>query len=126
VPGDTWQRAKVMEWLFWEQYSHEPVIAVRRALRLFRGVAEEDLAPHLLPRGQEALALMENQLGRTSFLTGETFTAADLCLLPYTGLAPEGGYDLTGLPHLRAWIAACAAELKLLPGIFPAGAGSDS
>jgi glutathione S-transferase len=113
IPADPWQRAKVMEWLFWEQYSHEPVVAVRRALKVFRGLDDSQIDPQLLPRGTAALELMDRALAQQPFVTGGAFTAADLCLLPYTRLAPEGGFDLEPLARLRAWIARCETVLDL-------------
>jgi glutathione S-transferase len=113
IPASPWQRAKMMEWLFWEQYSHEPVVAVRRALKVFHGLDDSRIDPQLLVRGTAALELMDQALGQQPFLTGWAFTAADLCLLPYTRLAPEGGLDLGPLGRLTGWIGRCEAVLGL-------------
>jgi glutathione S-transferase len=113
MPRDRWDRAKALEWMFWEQYSHEPVIAVRRARIVFGGLAEGELDPTLLPRGAAALELMEQWLGTRPWFSGPGFGVADVALLPYTRLAPEGGFDLDAVPSVRRWIAACERELGL-------------
>ncbi len=104
VPTDRYERARVHEWLFWEQYSHEPYVAVRRFQVAYLGKAAADTDPKLLERGNAALARLETQLTHSAWLVGEEFSAADLCLLPYTRLAPEGGFDLDAFPHVRRWV----------------------
>ncbi|MFN3943308.1 MAG: glutathione S-transferase family protein [Allosphingosinicella sp.] len=104
VPADSYERAKMLEWMFWEQYSHEPYLAVRRFQRLYLGRSEEDLDPRLLERGERALAIMEATLERSDWLVAGRLTLADICLLPYTQLAPEGGFDLGRWPSVLHWI----------------------
>jgi len=111
IPQDRFDRAKMMEWLFWEQYSHEPTIAVCRSDLLFRNRVPE---PERVEKGRQALALMEGRLadGR-AYLVGTALSAADICLVAYTRVAHEGGFDLAPLPHLRGWIARVEGDLGL-------------
>jgi glutathione S-transferase len=113
IPTDLYEAAKVDEWLFWEQYSHEPTVAVARARVTYDGVAVADLDQAFVARGNKALDLMEKALTGRTFLVGETMTIADIALLAYTRQAPEGGFDLSGRPALLRWIAACEQELGL-------------
>lgn len=113
VPRDPYDRAKMFEWMFWEQYSHEPAIAVRIARKHFLGQKDEDLDPALLTKGHAALARMEMQLKETPFLVGDSLTLADIALVAYTRKAHLGGFDLSGYSHLRDWIGRVEAELGL-------------
>lgn len=113
LPSDPFAQAKVDEWLFWEQYSHEPYVAVCRFHMVYLGRAKEAREPWRVERGEAALDLMDRALSGRDWLAGETMTIADICLLPYTRLAPEGGFDLAARVSLRNWIARCEQELKL-------------
>jgi glutathione S-transferase len=113
LPEDPYQAAKVDEWLFWEQYSHEPTVAVARARVVYDGQSFAELDPALVARGHKALDLMEQALTGRTFLVGDSMTIADIALLPYTQQASEGGFDLNGRPALLRWIAACEQELGL-------------
>jgi len=113
LPADAAERGKVYEWLFWEQYSHEPSIALARADRLFRG--KPSLDPELEAKGRRALGRMEMALLAQDYLVGESITLADLSLVAYTRLAHEGGFDLTRFPNLGHWIGRVESELKLEP-----------
>ena len=113
IPTDRYQAAKVDEWLFWEQYSHEPTVAVARAKVVYDGVAPADLDPTLVARANKALDLMEAALSKSPFLVGETISIADIALLAYTRQAPEAGFDVSGRPALLRWITACEHELGL-------------
>ena len=113
IPADRYEAAKVDEWLFWEQYSHEPTVAVARAKVVYDGVAPADLDPGLVSRANKALDRMEQALAGRTWLVGETMTIADIALLPYTRQAPEGGFDLSDRPALLRWISACEQELGL-------------
>ena len=112
VPGDAFRRAQMMSWLFWEQYSHEPYIAVRRSLKL-RGASEDELDPNLLARGRRALGVMELQLTYTDFLVGDGLTLADIALVAYTRWAGEGGFDLSEFPAVQRWVFRTEAALGL-------------
>jgi glutathione S-transferase len=115
VPGDAFAAAKMDEWLFWEQYSHEPHIAVCRYQMVYLGRPASDLDPEKVKRGYAALARMEHQLVATRFLVGETVSLADIALLPYTRFAHEGGFHLDGYAALRRWIADVETYLGLPP-----------
>lgn len=103
LPTDAYARAKVLEWLFWEQYSHEPSLAVRRFQKVYLGKTDDEIDPALLERGNAALTRMEAHLQSRQWLVGD-LSAADLCLLPYTALAPQGGYDLARFPAVQDWV----------------------
>lgn len=113
IPADRYEAAKVDEWLFWEQYSHEPSVAVARARVVYDKQAVSDLDPNLVKQGNKALDLMEQALTDRTWLVGEAMTIADIALLPYTRQAPQGGFDLSGRPALLRWIAACENQLGL-------------
>jgi len=113
LPVDPYLAAKVDEWLFWEQYSHEPTVAVARARVVYDGQAIADLDPSLVARGNKALDLMEQALTGRKWLVGETMTIADIALLAYTRQAPQGGFDLAKRPAVLAWIKASEQELGL-------------
>jgi glutathione S-transferase len=119
--GTTWlpapglARTRVLQWLFWEQYSHEPYIAVARNLITYRG-RPGDQATRLAQcaeRGAKALAVMERRLAAEDWLTDTGPSIADLALFAYTHVADEGAFDLALVPGVQAWVARVAA----LPGI---------
>jgi len=113
IPQSPYLAAKMDEWLFWEQYSHEPYIAVCRFQMVYLNKSLGDLDTDKVKRGYAALALMEHQLHATAFLTGSTMTLADVSLLAYTRVAHEGGFHLDGYASVRRWIGACEEHLKL-------------
>jgi glutathione S-transferase len=115
IPHDSYERAKMFQWLFWEQYSHEPYIAVRRWRRHFLKQAEDELDPSLLPKGRRALGVMEMALLTNEFLVGSALTLADIALVAYTRWAHEGGFDLGEFPAVRAWVHRVERELGLEP-----------
>ena len=104
IPSDDYAAAKMDEWLFWEQYSHEPYIAVCRFMMVYLKKDVSELDSEKLKRGYAALARMEHQLAETQYLTGQGFTLADIALLAYTRVAHEGGFHLEGYSALRRWI----------------------
>ena len=104
VPADSYARARMYEWLFWEQYSHEPFIAVVRFQRLLAGKRADEIEPRLVERGHAALARMEAALTGADWLVGEGPTLADLALVAYTRVAHEGVFDLAACPAVRLWI----------------------
>jgi glutathione S-transferase len=105
IPGDAYDRAKMLEWLFWEQYSHEPTIAVVRFQVAFLGKSRADIEPRLIERGEAALARMEEALDGSPFLVAEAPTLADVALVAYTRVAHEGGFDLENYPAVKAWVS---------------------
>jgi len=113
LPADPFSQAKVDEWLFWEQYSHEPYVATTRFHVVYLKKSLEDREAWRVERGEAALDLLDRTLSGRDWLAGETMTIADICLLPYTRLAPEGGFDLSSRESLRNWIARCEQELGL-------------
>jgi glutathione S-transferase len=113
IPADAFLAAKMDEWLFWEQYSHEPFIAVCRFQMLYLGKPVSELDPDKVKRGYAALARMEHQLAATRFLIGEPFSLADVALLAYTRVAHEGGFHLDGYAALRRWIGEAEQALGL-------------
>jgi glutathione S-transferase len=115
IPTDAYERAKMLEWMFWEQYSHEPVIAVRRAKVALLGLPESEIDPSLLPRGQKLLAIMDTWLAAHTWFSGPAFGLADIALVAYTRFAPQGGWDLDDYPAVKAWIRACERQLALDP-----------
>jgi glutathione S-transferase len=113
IPADAYQRAKMLEWMFWEQYSHEPYIAVARFQVAYLGKRVEDLEPRVMPRGEAALQRMEDGLADTPFLVGDAVSLADVALVAYTRVAHEGGFDLAGYPRVRAWIGRVEEALAI-------------
>ncbi len=112
LPDDRWQRAQVLQWLFFEQYSHEPYIAVARFIAKWLPAdhpRQADL-PKLRERGYQALAVMEQQLAKTEFLLDVGYTVADIALYAYTHEAHVGGFDLDAYPAIRAWLARVEAQ----------------
>ncbi len=105
IPADPYDRARMYEWLFWEQYSHEPYIAVVRFQRLLGGKRADEIEPRLMERGHAALARMEAALTGADWLVGDGPTLADLALVAYTRVAHEGDFDLSAYPSVGAWIA---------------------
>jgi len=114
IPADPYDRAKMFEWLFWEQYSHEPAIAVARFQVAYLKKSVSDLDPKLIARGKAALDLMENALAKNPFLVGNRISLADVALVAYTRVAPEGGFDLSPYPHVQDWIEIVEAKLKIV------------
>ena len=115
IPADPFTAAKMDEWLFWEQYSHEPYVAVCRFQMVYLGKPASDLDPDKIKRGYFALARMEHQLTATPFLTGNAVTLADVSLLAYTRVAHEGGFHLDGYASIRRWIGEAERALGLPP-----------
>ena len=115
LPGDAWQRAQALAWMFFEQYSHEPYIAVARFIRGWtppdspRRAAE---LPRCLERGHAALAVMERHLAGHAWFTGHDYGVADIALFAYTDVASEGGFDLGSYPAIRDWLA----RVRATPG----------
>jgi len=120
IPADDFAAAKMDEWLFWEQYSHEPYVAVCRFQMVYLGKAASDLDPDKIKRGYSALARMEHQLAATPFLVGNAVTLADVSLLAYTRVAHEGGFHLDGYASIRRWIG----EAERALGLPPVGQGA--
>jgi glutathione S-transferase len=115
IPTDSFAAAKMDEWLFWEQYSHEPYIAVCRFQMVYLGKPASDLDTDKIKGGYAALARMEHQLAATRFLVGDSVSLADVSLLAYTRVAHEGGFHLGGYASIRRWIGEAERALGLPP-----------
>jgi len=115
IPTDAYDRARMTEWLFWEQYSHEPYVAVARFQRVYQGRAQADVDPRLMQRGDAALDRLEGALKGRTWLAGEAMTLADIALVAYTRMASDGGFDLESRPSVRRWITGVEAALGLEP-----------
>ena len=113
VPDDRLERARMMQWMFFEQYTHEPAIAVARFVHVFLGKHDDPRLPELLKRGYAALGVMERHLAGRDFFAGDSLSLADLSLFAYTHKAGDGGFDLGPYPAVRNWLARVAAT----PGI---------
>ncbi|MBV8696389.1 glutathione S-transferase family protein [Bradyrhizobium sp.] len=114
IPQDAFAAAKMDEWLFWEQYSHEPYVAVCRFHLVYLGKDRSELDPEKVRRGYLALDHMERRLQAARFLV-DTFSLADIALLAYTRLAHEGGFELGRYPSVQRWITDVEAHLGLPP-----------
>ncbi len=115
LPSDLYVRAQLDEWLFWEQYSHEPSIAVRRFLKAFLKKPDEEIDPGLMKKGLDALTRLEDALADASYLAGSSLTLADISLVAYTRMAGDGGFDLGDFPAVETWIARVENDLSLSP-----------
>ena len=112
IPKDDFLYAKVQQWQFFEQYSHEPYIAGARYINRYLGLPptkQKDYEAKQQP-GHRALAVMEKQLSSTPYLTGQQFTTADISLYAYTHIADEGGFDLSAYTAIHAWFARIQAQ----------------
>ena len=118
-PTDKWARAQMMQWMFFEQYSHEPYIAVVRFVLAYApaDVLEKRRGqlPGLIENGTAALGVMETHLSKKDWFAGNAYSIADIALYGYTHCANEGGFDLGRYPAVSAWLARVAAE----PGYIP-------
>lgn len=118
VPDDRYERAVMHQWLFFEQYSHEPNVAVRRSLMKYSERAPEATPERLsatLEGGNKALRVMEAQLAATPFLAGERISLADIALYAYTHDAHTAGFDLRAFPHVQRWLGRIAADPRHVP-----------
>jgi glutathione S-transferase len=113
IPADPYRRARMLEWLFWEQYSHEPYVAVARFQVRFLGKSVDALEPRLVERGRAALTRLDEALAGGGFLVGEALSLADIALVAYSRWADDGGFGLEAYPALLAWIARTEEALGL-------------
>jgi glutathione S-transferase len=119
VPDDKWGRAEALQWMFFEQYSHEPYIAVARFWLAYAPKTELDKKRHLVgewhEKGNAALAVMETHLATHDWFAAGRYSIADIALFGYTHSATEGGFDLTRYPNVTAWLTRVAST----PGYVP-------
>jgi len=113
IPADAYARARMLEWMFWEQYSHEPYVAVARFQVRYLGKSPADLEPRLVERGKAALQRLEDGLAASDFLVGDSVSLADVALVAYTRMADEGGFDLADYPRVKAWIGRVEKALSI-------------
>lgn len=113
LPEDPFLKAKAREWLFWEQYSHEPYVAVCRFVMRYQGKAKAEREAWRVERGEAALELMNRVLTGRDWLVGEALSIADIALLAYTRLAHEGGFDLGSRPAVNEWVRRSEAALGI-------------
>lgn len=113
IPDDAFQRAQMNSWLFWEQYSHETSIAVRRFKKHYLKLPDSEIDPQLMAKGRRALGVMEMQLTWTDWLVGENLTCADIALVAYTRVAHEGGFDLAQFPNVERWVSRVEGALSI-------------
>jgi glutathione S-transferase len=123
LPADAWQRAQALSWLFFEQYSHEPYVAVARFIRGWTPLDSPRRAdlPRLIERGEQALSVMEKHLQSADWFTGTAYGIADIALYAYTHCAADGGFDLNKFPRILAWLSRVYAT----PGFVPMPGVSD-
>jgi glutathione S-transferase len=112
VPEDAYARAQVLQWQFFEQYEHEPSIAVARFLLAYSGRPDEhrELIAEKVQSGHHALGVLERHLDDRGFLVGDAYTIADVSLYAYTHVAHEGGIELDDYPAIRAWLGRVASQ----------------
>jgi glutathione S-transferase len=117
LPADRWQRAQALQWMFFEQYSHEPNIATSRFWLQHLELTPERKAAlaQKRPLGYAALDVMEKHLTGRSFFVGEQYSIADIALYAYTHVAGEGGFDLAKYPNIRAWLERVRSQPKHIP-----------
>ena len=111
-PANRIDRALVLQWMFFEQYSHEPYVATPRFIlrHLPTDSPRRAELPARLAQGRASFAVMEHQLKRSPFLVGDSYTIADIALYAYSHVADQGGHDLRAFPNVRAWLARIAAQ----------------
>lgn len=116
LPEDRLERAQALQWMFFEQYSHEPNIAVVRHWALHHGTTTQE--PSIVAKralGYDALAVMDGHLRGRRFFVGDRLSIADIALYAYTHVADEGGFDLSGYPAVLAWLDRVAAQDPHIP-----------
>ncbi|ORE98738.1 glutathione S-transferase family protein [Aurantimonas sp. 22II-16-19i] len=120
IPADPFERAEMLSWMFFEQYSHEPTIAVRRSLTIYpqlAQVATRERLAETMEGGLKALRVMEKRLAGSDWLAGQTASLADIALYAYTHVAEEGGFELPAFTAIEAWLR----RVEALPGYRPMG-----
>lgn len=113
IPTDAYDRARMLEWMFWEQYSHEPYIAVARFQVKYLGKPVDTLEARLVERGAAALQRMEQALAGSPFLVGDRVSLADVALVAYTRVCHEGGFNLDAYPAVKAWVGRVEQALQI-------------
>lgn len=117
IPSSPYSFSQLLQWQFFEQYSHEPYIAVARYINIYLGLPDDRKAEFESKQagGYRALAVMEHQLSATPFLLGDALTLADISLFAYTHVAHEGGFDLSAYPAIRNWVSLVKEQKGFIP-----------
>jgi glutathione S-transferase len=119
IPSDSWARAKMLEWMFFEQYEHEPYVAVARRWLAYEPKEalekKRALVPEWHAKGNAALGVMEKRLADHDWLAGDAYSLADIALYGYTHVAHEGGFDLSRYPGIAAWLKRAASQPNHIP-----------
>jgi glutathione S-transferase len=117
LPEERLQRARVLQWMFFEQYSHEPYIAVARSIMRYQPADSPRRAElaRLLERGNQALAVMERHLKKEAFFAAGRYTIADIALYAYTHCAADGGFDLAAYPAIKTWLERVRSQPRHVP-----------
>jgi glutathione S-transferase len=117
LPGDGWERAQALSWMFFEQYTHEPCVAVARFIRGWTPADSPRRAelPRLQERAGTALAVMEQHLRQSPWFTGRSYGIADIALFAYTDVASDGGIRLDPFPQVQAWLQRVRAQPRFVP-----------
>jgi glutathione S-transferase len=117
IPDDRLKRAQVLQWMFFEQYSHEPYVATTRFIvkHLPADSPRHAELPDRMARGRAALAVMDTHLSKHRFFVGEAYSIADIALYAYTHVAHEAHFDLTPYPEVRAWMGRVASQPRYVP-----------
>jgi glutathione S-transferase len=121
MPAERFERAQVLQWMFFEQYSHEPYVAVARFLALYPDVPDERRGglARIMNLGYAALRVMETHLDGREWFVASRYSVADIALYAYTHVAHEGGFDLSRFPAVRAWLE----RVRSQPGHIPIAQG---
>ena len=113
IPDDAFERAKMYEWLFWEQYSHEPAIAVLRFHKHYLKKTDDQIDPALPGKCAAVLSLMNNHLEGRKYFVGAAISLADIALVAYTRFSHEAGIDLAQYPHVQGWVRRVETDLNI-------------
>jgi glutathione S-transferase len=117
LPGDRLGRARALQWMFFEQYSHEPYVAVARFILHYLppDSPRRSELPRLVERGNQALGVMEQHLQRQAFFAADAYSVADIALYAYTHCAGEHGFDLKRYPAVQAWLGRVRSQPRYVP-----------
>ena len=113
IPADPFDRALMYQWLFWEQYTHEPAIAVLRFHKHYLKKTDDQIDPALPAKCAAVLTLMDKHLAGAHYFVGETLSLADIALIAYTRFAHEAGLDLAQYPNVKSWVRRIEDDLKI-------------
>jgi len=110
IPSDNYDRAKMLQWMFWEQYKHEPAIAVARFISMYAKETRGDELPLLLEKGHKVLTVMNAHLLNRDWFVGSKRSLADIALYAYTHVADQGGFDMSSYKYVQSWLQRFASH----------------